>query len=47
MAVSIPWRSWPTPEGFQGARSRWTWLGWGASAVVLAWAAHGADLRLH
>jgi phosphonate transport system permease protein len=47
MAASIPWRSWPTPEGFQGSRSRWTWLGWGATAGVLAWAAHGADLRLH
>ena len=47
MAASIPWRSWPTPEGWEGTRSRWTLLGWGAAAVVLAWAAHGADLRLH
>ena len=47
MTAPIPWRSWPTPEAWQGAGSRWSPLGWGAALVVLAWAAHGADLRLH
>jgi phosphonate transport system permease protein len=47
MEASTSWRSWPTPEAWQGARSRWAPLGWGLTIVVLAWAAHGADLRLH
>ena len=47
MTAPIPWRSWPTPEAWQGTGSRWSFLRWGAALVVLAWAAHGADLRLH
>ena len=47
MPSEASWRSWPTPEAWQGTRSRWAPLTWGAAVVLLAWAAYGADLRLH
>src|SRR5262245_33912799 len=45
MTPGLAWLSWPTPERWDGSRSRRTlWLG-GAMAVVLVWSGLGVDLQ--